>query len=109
MEISGRGNVAIPGRVRPENGENLTQRAEKHLLVQCERHLKVPSQVSAPAEGGAPMYRKEDVPKWAVLRVGVQNADVVVGGREEVAAGAAGRCGVGVWHLVGGCVVALIG
>ena len=109
MEISGRENVTIPGPVRPDNGQNWTERAGKHLLVQYERHLRVPGQVSAPAEGGAPMYRKHDVPQRAVLRVGVQNADVVVGGREEVAAGAAGRCGVGVWHLVGGCVVALIG
>ena len=37
------------------------------------------------------------------------NVYILVGGREEVGAGAAGRCGVGVWHLVGGCVVALIG
>ena len=47
--------------------------------------------------------------KWEVLRVRARNAYVVVGGREEVVAGAAGRCGVGVWRLVGGCVVALIG
>ena len=109
MEISGRENVAIPGPVRPDNGQKWTQRAEKHLLVQYERHLRVPGQVSAPAEGGAPMYRKEDVPKWAVLRVLARNADLVVGGVEEVVAGAAGRCGAGVWRLVGGCVVALIG
>ena len=101
--------MAIPGPVRPDNGQKWTQRAEKHLLVQYERHLRVPGQVSGPAEGGAPKYRKHDVPQRAVLRVGVQNADVVVGGREEVAAGAAGRCGVGVWHQVGGSVVALIG
>ena len=37
------------------------------------------------------------------------NVDIFVGGREEVGAGAAGRCGVGVWRLVGRCVVALIG
>ena len=46
---------------------------------------------------------------WAVLRGLARNADLVVGGGEEVVAGAAGRCGVGVWRLVGGCVVALIG
>ena len=54
-------------------------------------------------------YRSAFVPQWAVLRVLARNADLVVGGGEEVVAGAAGRCGVGVWHLVGGCVVALIG
>ena len=109
MEISGRGNVTIPGRVRPDNGQKWTQRAEKHLLVQYERHLRVPGQVSAPAEGGAPMYRSQSVPNWEVWRVEVQNVDLVAGGGEEVVAGAAGRCGVGVWRLAGGCVVALIG
>ena len=101
--------MAISGPAWQNDGRKCVWRAEKHLLVQYERHLRVPGQVSGPAEGGAPMYRKHDVPQRAVLRVGVQNADVVVGGREEVAAGAAGRCGVGVWHLVGGCVAALIG
>ena len=109
MEISGRENVAIPGPVRPDNGQKWTQRAEKHLLVQYERHLRVPGQVSAPAEGGAPMYRRQDVNHRADLRGLARNAALVVGGGEEVAAGAAGRCGVGVWRLVGWCVVAFIG
>ena len=43
---------------------------------------------------------------WRVLGV---NVYILVGSREAVGAGAAGRCGVGVWHLVGGHVVALIG
>ena len=55
------------------------------------------------------MYRRKDVDHRAVLRGLARNADLVVGGGEEVVAGAAGRCGVGVWRLVGGCVVALIG
>jgi hypothetical protein len=37
------------------------------------------------------------------------NVDIFVGGREGVGAGAAGRCGVGVWCVVGGCAVALFG
>ena len=85
MEISGRGKVTIPGRVRPDNGQKWTQRAKKHLLVQYEGHLRATGQDVAPAKG------------------------LVVGGGEEVVAEAAGRCGVGVWRLVGGCVVALIG
>ena len=55
------------------------------------------------------MYRRKDVDHRAVLRGLARNADLVVGGGEEVVAGAAGRCGVGVWRLVGGFVVALIG
>ena len=101
--------MAIAGPVRRDNGQKWCQRAEKHLLVQYERHLRVPGQVSAPAEGVEPMYRREDVAHWVFLRVVARNVDLVVGGREEVVAGAEGRCGVGVWRLVGGCVVALIG
>ena len=56
--ISERENVDIPGPVRPDNGQKWTQRAETYLLVQYERHLRVLGQVSAPAEGGAPMYRR---------------------------------------------------
>ena len=72
MEISGRENVAIPGPVRPDNGSKWTQRAEKHLLVQYERHFRVPGQVSATAEGVEPMYRKKDV---ALGNFGTQKCD----------------------------------
>ena len=35
--------------------------------------------------------------------------ETVVGRREGVVAGFAGRCSAGVWHLVGMCVMALSG
>ena len=44
-----------------------------------------------------------------VLRAGARNVDIVGGRREAAGTLAAGRCSVGVWHLVGGHVVALIG
>ena len=81
------------------------QGAQKHHLVHFGRRLGVPCRVAAPAEGGAPMYRRNDVPKWRVLRVLARNAEIAEGGREEVGAGAAGRCGVGVWYVVCGCVL----
>ena len=43
---------------------------------------------------------------WQARR---ENEDMVGGGREEVGRGAAGRCGMGVWWLVGGCGMAWIG
>ena len=57
----------------------------------------------------SPKYRSAFIPiRWVWGGFG-GNVDIFVGGREEVGAGAAGRCGVGVWNLVGGHVVALIG
>ena len=42
-------------------------------------------------------------------RAGERNVEMLGGGREEAGTGAAGRCGAGVWHLVGGRVMAWIG
>ena len=42
-------------------------------------------------------------------RAGERNVEMLGGGREEAGAGAAGRRGVGVVHLVGWCVVASVG
>ena len=81
------------------------QGAQKHHVVHFEHRLGAPCRVAAPGEAGAPMYRSHDVAKWRVLRVLARNVEIVEGGREEVGAGAAGRCGVGVWHLVCGCVL----
>ena len=44
-----------------------------------------------------------------VLRGVGLNVETVVGRRDGVVAGFAGRCGAGVWHLVGMCVMALGG
>ena len=49
------------------------------------------------------------LPKNGFGGLGGLNADIWVVGREEVGTGAAGRRGVGVVHLVGGCDVASIG
>ena len=60
-------------------------------------------------------YRSEFIAMRAViamrvvLRAGARNVDIVGGRREAAGTLAAGRCSVGVWHLVGGCAVALIG
>ena len=77
--------------------------------MQFERHLRVGGRFLVRLECVAQMYRSAFTPMKVVLRAGARNVDIVGGRREAAGTVAAGRCSVGVWHLVGGCAVALIG
>ena len=84
-------------------------RAEKHLLVESEVVLGAPGQVLGEVGGVEQKYPSPFTHIRAGVRAGGLNVKMLVGGREEVGAGAVGRCCVLVWCLAGGCVVAWIG
>ena len=72
MGISGRENVAIPGPVRPDNGQKWIQRAEKHRLVQFWCHFRVGGGVWGAVEGWLGM-----VPEVSNLQNGREAGNVV--------------------------------
>ena len=84
-------------------------RADKHLSMESELVLGAPGQVLGEVGGVEQKYPSPFTDIKGCVRDGGLNVKMLVGGREEVGAGAGGRCCVLVWCLVAGCVVALIG